>query len=239
MLCFGLMLPTQVFSHFNLTIMITKITLPFLLFITCLLFSCDPYHWRDCSAFYYDYKQWQPIAEQDAMSFVSNANDTIDFILQSSWLSEPYTEDYIGGDASGNDPHDVICSMSAVFKYYSPQLATELSFEFSQKEEYEQPIEKQNVYLHSYFQQKTDSVTTAISVFFLKIEPEFLRYEEHQIRHDSLLLNNHWYYKVVECSPRNVHSDLPPILSKVIFSRGVGLICLADINGKKYFLQGQ
>ena len=206
-----------------------------ILFSDC---SCGLNHSRDCAGFYYDYNDWRTVDDNDTLVFTKSSGDSIRFILKTIDLSDPYEGYGNGSIFGGNDPSNVWCWMRGGLYYHCPELEIDLLTVFDQIEQYEQPLEEQDVWISYEFKKNTDS--TYIDLHSFQIEPVYKESYKHNHLYDSLTLNGTVYYDVFESRFEDTtFYKIDPAYSfwKLQVTRGKGIIYLQDMSGKEYFLK--
>ncbi len=211
---------------------------PYLLLCLMLgILGCDPYHSRECSAFYYDYNSWQTIGETDTIRFVAEDDEVLTFILEEQNFSEAGSQGYLGGNCCKNEPETVICRMTGNFFYHCPELGIDWNQSFVQKESFEQASEDQEAEI--ILRIKAREEVEYLPIHSFQIAANLLAQHTNQTVFDSLTINNQMYAEVIQIKvdSRTTTSDLELTFIELTASRGKGIVKLVDRNGKAYFLQ--
>jgi hypothetical protein len=193
----------------------------------------------DCDGFTYDFDFWKKINEQDSIKFISNDNDEINFIRFDSHITEPYT-------ASANPPilnggygcHPT----SARFNYTCDELGIiDLMIRFFEIDTNGQTTDKRI----SFTLASKESIGY-LSYTHVEIEPGLIpsdSFESTQTVYDSLSINNSIYHDCIQIEKDTTGDFINNFLNfpiwKLVVSRGKGIVYLADLNGKEYFLRKQ
>lgn len=199
-------------------------------------FSCDSAQTRDCAGFYYDYNDWRRVDDNDTIVLTKSSGDPVRFILNNIELSEPY-EGFPLRQWGCNKPAPAGCKMTGDLYYHCPELGIDLLTAFEQIEQFQQPLEEQDIWISYEFKKNTDS--TYIGLHAFQIEPVYIKsYKNYQL-YDSLTLNGTVYYDVFESRFDTTNYKIDPAYSfwKLRVTRGKGIIYLQDMSGKEYFLK--